>query len=448
MRKTTLREFAYLLGNVLEGDSDQLVSGIAVDSRLVEPGNVFFALPGAKADGHSYLQEVAVKGAIAAVVEKNYSGEDYGLQLIRVRHVLQSLQSLASAFVKKGHAKIVAITGSVGKTTTKEFTATLLRQKYRVAASPGNSNSQVGIPLAIVNHTAGNEDILVLEMGMTVPGNIANLIKIAPPDIAVITHVALVHAVNFNSMDEIARAKGEILTHPKTQIGILNYETENFHQLLHFGACRKLLFSVKSSCADFSMRIQPDGTMLVSHANETVALGTLPVLGKHNHQNLLAAITVAKNLNMDWEEIINAIPSLKLPERRLQVVEKEGITFVNDSYNASLLSVKAALESLPVPQGNGKKIAVLGEMLELGHFSEQCHREVGEHSLNHVDSVLCLGKETHPIFECWESAKRPAQKFMERADLVKALRQSLQPGDVVLLKGSRSKELWKVLDEL
>lgn len=441
-----LSQAARLMGHDYFGD--EIAAGYCVDSRLIKKGDLFFALPGAKADGHHFLQEAAAKHAVAAVVGANYNGESYGLPLIKVKDPLEALQTLAKRVLEHRQVRTVGITGSLGKTTTKDFIATILKEKFRVAASPGNSNSQTGLPLNILNHTKGDEEILVLEMGMTHPGNIAKLVHIAPPEIALITTIDLVHIANFDSLEGIARAKSEILSHPKTKLGIISYDIENYAAIFNTGACSKLSFSVSSSCADYFLEAISDRLHVTEKGGEKIALGTLNTPGKHNQHNFLAAVAVARSLGISWDEIRHAMGACTLPERRLQHIEKLGVLFVNDSYNASMSSVKAALDTLPAPKKGGKRIAVIGSMLELGKYSAECHQKVGEHALQKVDKMLCLGQECSPICDCWSGAGRQVELFMTRADLVEALRKSMQEGDVVLLKGSKAKELWKVIEEI
>lgn len=448
MRCLTLAQIAHLL-NCTQADIPSIeIKGYCIDSRLVKPGELFFALKGERVDGHTYLQEVSQRGAVAAVVSKEYTGSSEGLYLVTVEDPLLALQEIAHWVLKQSSARIVALTGSIGKTSTKEFTKTLLATRYRVAASPGNSNSQVGIPLSVLNHTTGEEDILVLEMGMTAPGHLARLVQIAPPEVAVITTVALVHACNFESVEEIAYAKAEIFSHSHTRLGILHRDMPCFEEISWIGACRKLSFSMHSSLADY--RLDPANHQCVQSRldGQTAILGSLPIPGRHNWHNLLAAIAVARYFGVEWEEIRKTIPTLTLPDRRLQFIRHKDALFLNDSYNASELSVKAALETLPQPERKGRKIAVLGSMLELGKFSQGCHQRVGEFALDHVEQLYCLGEECRPIYELWTKKGRSVQLFDERTSLVACLRQDLQPDDVVLLKGSRSKALWMVLEEL
>lgn len=446
MKAFSCKEIAKTIGT--STDSDRVIQGFAVDTRNLKKGDLFFALPGAKVDGHDFLKTAAEQGAGAAVVKNDYSGFDFGLPMMRVPDVLEALQTLAKAKIGQGSARVVAITGSLGKTTTKDFLSALLSHKHKVAVSPGNNNSQIGMPLTILNHVADDDEYIVLEMGMTLPGQISKLVSIAPPHAALVTTVALVHACNFDSIEGIARAKAEIFSHPATKIGIYARESDINYVLQRSGECRKISFSMTAKEVDYALQANSAGMTIAEKGKEPINLPKLPVPGAHNHHNFLAAATLARELGLTWGDIIEVIPTLQLPEKRLQFVEKNGALFVNDAYNASEMSIKAALNALPQPKSGGKRIAVLGEIVELGKFSEECHRAVGEYALNHVDTMLCYGNGCLPILECWKTAGRPVVWAEERADIVRALRERLQPGDVVLLKGSRAKAVCKVLEEL
>lgn len=441
---STVAEMARLMH--CTSDSQNTVNMVCIDSRLLSANDVYFALPGDKVDGHTFLKDIAEKGASAAVVLQNYSGPDYGLPLIRSRDVLASLQLLAKVVHQIRKPRVVAVTGSIGKTTTKEFITTLLREKYRVGCSPGNSNSQVGLPLTLLNHVRADDEILVLEMGMTHPGNILNLLKIAPPEIAVLTTVQLVHAVNFESINDIAHAKAEIFTHPNTRLGILNRDIPIYDEISCVGTCNKLSFSVTNKDSDYFLHAV-DNELFVDLYNESTQIGIMPIPGDHFRLNLLAAVVVARSLNMSWDEIRRGMTKLELPERRMQFIEKNGILFVNDSYNAAELSLKAALKNLPNPKNGGRKIGVIGEMFELGKYSEGCHKAVGEYALDLVDSLICMGKGCQPIVDVWQKKGKKVELFSQRAPVIEALRKEAKAGDVVLLKGSRGNQLWKVLEE-
>lgn len=446
MKPTSLKEIASVIASSV--NSSDMTSGVAVDTRLLHPGDLFFALPGEKADGHSFIEAAAKAGAVGAVVKMDYQGEGFGLPLIRVENVLQALQTLSKFVLEKGKASVVAITGSLGKTTTKEFAAALLKYKFKVSASPGNSNSQIGLPLAILNHTSIDDEIIILEMGMTNAGQITKLAEIAVPDVAVVTAVALVHAVYFESVADIARSKAEIFTYPHTQLGIYHLESDMENILRGSGTCKKLSFSTTDPSADFFLETIENKIKIKDTSQSIVELPLLNVAGAHNHHNFLAAVMIARYFGMSWKEIEAAQSHLELPERRLQFIEKNGVLFVDDAYNASEMSIKAALNSLPLPKPGGKRIAFLGGIVELGKFSENCHRAVGKYALGHVDLMLCFGVDCLPIYEEWTQAGRTVIWAREREELVAVLQQQLKPGDVVLLKGSRAKGVWKVLEEL
>jgi UDP-N-acetylmuramoyl-tripeptide--D-alanyl-D-alanine ligase len=437
------------IADVLKVETTQnlLFTGFSVDTRLVKPGNLFFALKGAQTDGHAHLQEAQKKGTIAAVVNKDYSGSDYGLLLLKVEDPLIALQTLSKEKIRSLPAKIVAITGSVGKTTTKDFTTTLLKEKYRVGSLTGNQNSQIGLPLGILNNDFTNKDVIILEMGMDAAGQITKLTQIAPPDVSIVTATTLQHGKNFDSIEGIGRAKAEIFSHPKTQFGLISADIVNYEELNSLSSCPKISFSTKQSNANYYLEENPAG-FTIRDFSGSASFEPFHILGKHNLHNFLAAATIARCLELTWDEIRQEIPKLQLPERRLQILQLKGVTFVNDSYNACEVSMNAALENLPLPNKGGKKIACLGEMGELGHFSEKCHQAVGKKALENVDIMLCLGEGCKPIVECWSEAGREVFHFNDRLKLVDKLRELVNEGDCVLLKGSRSKQMWKVIEEL
>lgn len=423
------------------------LGGFCVDSRLLQPKDLFFALPGNSIDGHCFLEEASAKGAVGAVVAKNYAGPSYGLSLMYVPDVLLALQALARTAVSRSSTTVVAITGSVGKTTTKDFVAALLKKKFSVAQTPGNYNSQIGLPLAILNCSTGREDVLVLEMSLSEKGQIAKLVSIAPPDIAILTGTALVHAQYFNSLEDIGMAKAEIFSNPKTRLGILDHSIVNCKEIISSSPCPKVSFSTAIREADYYLSEQPNGLELFSQKSSLASLPLLRLPGSHNKHNFLAAVIVAQSLGMSWEDVEDAMQDLRLPEKRFQLEEKKGVLFIDDSYNASEVSVKAALESMPAPKSGGRKIAVLGEMLELGKFSEGCHRAVAQCALRCVDALIGYGDQCEPFQEVWKNENKPFFLTNKSDELYQQIKQWARPGDVVLLKGSRVKNMRKVLDE-
>ncbi len=413
--------------------------GASVDSRLLTPGDLYFALPGDRVDGHQFIEQAAAQGACAAVVHNSYRAESFGLQLIHVDDVLDSLQTLAAERLAARQCRVVAITGSHGKTTTKSFLATLLSSKYSVASTPASYNGQIGLPLSILK-AKGDEDVLVLEMGMSQKGELAKLVQIAPPDIAILLNVAHAHLSFFNSLEEIAQAKSEIFSHPKTAVAIVNKELERL--VLN---SERITFSTKDPTANFFASLLKENVHAYSMQKELFQT-RFPVPGAFNLQNYLAAVIAAHLLGMSFEEITHASASLSLPARRFQQIEKNGILFIDDAYNAaSPMAVCAALHSLP---SNPRRFAVLGGMLELGEFSEEAHTQVAKEALDSVEYLFCFGKECLPMVDVWEKARREVHYFEALEELAVVLESQLQKGDLVLIKGSRGCAMENLLTAL
>lgn len=429
-----------MIAEILECEvEDADVAGFAIDSRKVSKGNLFFALKGEKYNGHGFLKEVAAKGAVGAVVERSYEGPTGGLLLIRVDDVVGALQKLAKTVQAKRKMKVVAVTGSVGKTMTKEFIATLLEKKYRVAKTPGNANSQVGLPIALLNGV-GDEEILVVEMGMSHPGEIKKLVEIVPPDAAIVTKIGHAHIEFFaDGQDGIAKEKAEIFSHPKTKVCIASA------QAMGFDAVKKraqISFGVGSVKADYVLK---EG-LVVEEYGKTTPPFALPFEESHFCEDFIAAAAVAREMGLEWKEIFEQVKKLKGATLRFEKIERNGVVFVNDCYNANPESMKAALDNLPKPRMGGKTMAIFGEMTELGKHGKKKHQELAEHALKKIDHMLCYGKGCLPMLDVFAGEKRPAEFFVDLGKLKKALFEIAKPGDVVLIKGSNANKLWQLLE--
>ncbi len=419
---------------------DHLITGFAFDSREVEPGFLFFALRGNKFDGHDFIGEVGKKGAVAAVVEKSYQGETGGMVLLRVDDVVAALQKLAMEVQKSRKQRIIAVTGSLGKTTTKEFISILLSKKYSVAKTPGNSNSQVGLPLAILR-ASGQEEIFIVEMGMTEPGQIQKLTEIAPPEIAVITKIGYVHVDTVpNGIDGVAQAKAEILAPPTVKTAIIERDVYAFPVIQNTGSCEKVTYGMH----DADMILEPGWCL--NFREDISPHFRLPFTETHFCENFAGAATVARVMGMTWDEILKAVWELKSIPCRFEKIDRGGVTIVNDSYNASPESMKAALDNLPKPSFGAKTIVVFGEITTLGKYSEEGHKQVGEYVIAKADHLLCIGKRALPMVEMFNSVGKPAEFFSDLQHLKTTLFEVCKPGDVVLLKGSNGNKLWQLLD--
>lgn len=419
-------------------ENSTLAFGACVDSRLLKNGDLFFACAGQRSDGHAFLHAVAARGAIAAVVKHGYAAPSgLHLPLIYVEDPLKALQQVAKRVLAARASEVIAITGSMGKTTTKGFLTQLLQSTFRVGATPGNANSQIGLPLAILNEFNGDEEILVLEMGMSQAGQIHSLIQIAPPDIALITGVAHAHFESFGSLEDVAAAKAEILTHPKTRMGIVDRSICHFEAFARAQKCPLHTFAVNDAQAEFTLVASETGYRLMRTGTELAHFGAPPFPGRHNLHNFLAAASVAALCGVSATSLQAAAEALQLPSLRLQTEERNGAIFVHDSYNALPIAVKAALDSLPEPKSGGRKIAVLSEMRELGSASEQLHREIAEYALERADQLICMGQGCLPMVEVWNLAGRSPVWVSKLSEVAAYLQIGVQAGDVVLIKGSR-----------
>ncbi len=435
----TCKEIAAYLG--ICSSNMAPIRGFRQDSRLIQPSDLFFALLGDRVDGHAFLGEVAKKGAVAAVISKQYRGPSYGLFLLAVEDVMNALHLLAQVLFSKRNTRVIAVTGSAGKTTIKEFIATLLSAQFRVAKTPGNANSRIGVPLALLN--ADKEaDIFVVEMGMSQKGQIAKLTSIAPPEIAVITNIGLAHSAYFpEGLESIAQAKAEILSSNKTRLAILGPNVGNF-------------FAIKNSLVPKKNYGLSEGLdlYLQAHGEKFYLMGkaggssffSLPFQAEHLWENFCGAALIAREFGICWEKIIEQTKQLKTLSHRFTIIEKEGIVFVDDSYNASLSSMRAAFKSLPKPKG--KTIAVIGDMKELGQFTAICHLEVAKYALEVADILLCLGEDCALMVELFIKNKRKAYLYHGFQDLYRAVHAFAEQGDVVLIKGANSHQLWRILD--
>lgn len=379
------------------------------DSRQVEPGGIYYALKGGK-DGHDFLEEVALRGGVEAVVEEGYAGKDYGLCLTRVKGVLEELHRRAKEVRKP---LVIGVTGSVGKTTTKEFIAELLKERFRVEKTPESYNSQISFPISVLNMKEA--DVWVMEMGMSYGGEIRRLVEVAPPHIAVVTRIGMAHAGNFKDQEAIAEAKGEIFSSSFTKWGVVSSQAAEFQAIREGGGAKRVI-------------VREEGPQVFT--------------ATHIQEDFLIAREVALLMGLSEEEIGRAIPRLKMLKHRFQIFDKGGVTFVDDSYNSNPTSLMAALRNLPKAQG--KVVAVIGEMRELGSFSRESHEKVAHLAIPFVDHVLLYGKETETMRKIFDQKQIPVEWFTDKQLLKERMEALLGKGDVVLLKGSHSNQLWEM----
>lgn len=435
-------------------DGRAIAQGYSIDSRTVQPGELFFAVKGERLDGHDFVEQAWSRGAIAAVVRKDQlarysSSTSSPAGLLTVDDTLVALQTLATAVRKIWGKTAIGVTGSMGKTTTKEAMAHLLAIKYRVHRTKGNFNNHFGLPLGLLT-LESEYDVAVVEMGMSHSGEIAALAHIALPNQGVVTNVAPVHLESFDSIAGIARAKYELIEAlPHGGTAVLNADDEYVSQFGRDFKGKVVMFGFKAAAdvrAENVEMLGPEGTRfdLVSH--EVRQPVQSPLLGKHNVYNALAAAAIALEHGITPSEIAAALPLLQPADKRGQVVQLGNITVLYDCYNSSPKALMAAVDTLAAMTAR-RRIVVAGEMLELGTTAEQLHRECGSYMAgSNVDFLLGVRGMAKPMVEAAQEAGLKAEFVATPEEAGDWLAREGREGDVVLLKASRGVKLEKALE--
>lgn len=430
-------------------DQELVAMGYSIDSRSLNAGDLFFALHGDRFDGHDYVNAVLEKGAIAAVVDATRKLDADPHRLLRVDDTLKALQSLGAAARRLWGKPLLAVTGSAGKTTTKELLAHLLATKFRVMKSSGNLNNHIGMPLQLLKLEA-EHDIAVVEMGMNHLGEIRALGKLAQHDLAVVTCVAPVHLEFFESIREIARAKYEIIeTLPSNGTAILNADDEYVCQFGRNFKGKVVTFGIKRS-ADVSAQnihsLGVDGSafdLVVGSVREHV---TLPLVGEHNISNALAACAAAIERGLLPSHVAKALGTVTPADKRGQIVELIGATIINDSYNSNPRALNSMVDALAGMKAE-RRILIAGEMMELGVTAEALHRESGRHAAEmKIDVVIGVRGLAQALAEAACGAGTQARFVETPEEAGEWLAREMRPGDAVLLKASRSVKLERALE--
>ncbi|WP_255678702.1 UDP-N-acetylmuramoyl-tripeptide--D-alanyl-D-alanine ligase [Cohnella silvisoli] len=461
--QATVREVAGWCGaeeitNVSDQDS-LILSGVSTDTRKIRPGQLFVPLSGDRFDGHDYIHTAREAGASAALWgrRKPMPDADIGIPLIIVDNTLEALQAITVGYLSQLQAKVVAITGSNGKTTTKDLISSVLETRYRVHKTEGNYNNHIGLPLTILS-AAQETEVLVLEMGMSGAGEISLLSRIGQPDIAVITNVGESHLLQLGSRRNIARAKLEITDGLKPGGTLVYYGDEPL--LSEELAARNLGKKVKivtfgenpeNDWIARYIRVTAEGTQFTA-LGDTDTNVELPVPGRHNAVNALAAIAVGRLLGLSFDEIGIGLKSAKLTGMRIERSSaKNGAVILNDAYNASPTSVKAAIDLVAELSGFRRKWVVLGDMLELGPDEIALHGAIGSYlSESKTDNVIAFG----PLSEQTYIEAKPrfpgdkAMHFRDKGALMDYLLEHLDSEDLVLVKASRGMRLEEIVTAL
>lgn len=455
----TAAEIAAVTGGRLVRSSDRAVAGAAVDSRAVRPGFLFVALPGERTDGHRFLAAAVAAGAAALLVSEESAdltatvgaapAGDADFAIIQVPDTLLGLHAVAAAWRNRFSPLTVGVTGSIAKTSVKEAIAAVLSQGFVTLKSEGNQNNEVGLPLTLLRLSPQHEAV-VLEMGMYVGGEIAQLAAIARPRIGVVTAVREVHLSRIGSVEAVARAKAELIEAlPAEGVAILNADDGRVIAMRNLTPASSLSYGFDPGADVRAENVVSAGLAGMSFTLITPAgrvEASTPALGRHGVHNGLAAAAVGIAAGLDLERIAAGLAGGWQADHRDQVVRAGGLTILDDSYNASPASMFAALEllaSLP-----GRHVAVLGEMLELGEAHERGHRDVGVAAARLVDRLIVVGDGASAMAAGAAPLGAAAVHVSDKATALAELRNILRAGDTVLVKASRGAALESIVESL
>lgn len=444
-------------GGTLVGDLEQdfMFNRVVHDSRSIRSGDLFVAIKGENLDGHAFVDDAVQHGAAAALVSAEWqqSQSEPQLPMVMVPDTLQALQNLAAYWRGIFRLRVVGITGSIGKTSTKEVVAAVTGATHNVLRSRGNYNNEIGLPLSVLEITP-DTDIAVLEMGGAYAfGEIAQLAEIARPDIGIVTNVTHSHLSRMGSLDAIARTKVELIESlPEHGLAILNIDDERVRAMSEHANCRVLFYGLDAGAYLRAVDLESrgaEGTSFTLIRGDQRNRVNIPLMGLHSVHTALAAFAVGYELGLDLSDMILGLETPEIQLRLLLTPGVNGSTILDDHYNSNPKSSFAALALLEDLTAT-RRIAVLGDMLELGDYEEEGHRLVGRRVIDVVDALYTLGPRARIISDEAVSRKPslPVFHFDDKPSMVAALRQALRPGDLVLVKGSRGLQMETVVADL
>ncbi|HTX78344.1 MAG TPA: UDP-N-acetylmuramoyl-tripeptide--D-alanyl-D-alanine ligase [Longilinea sp.] len=448
-----------------------VISEAAIDSRQVIPAAMFVAMPGERTDGHDHVGDAFQRGAQLALVQKDLSGQFPQIDLtadtkvsdleipsqpfcLRVKDSLQGLQTVARFWRRRQSVRVIGITGSVGKSTTKELVAEVLSQRYRTLKSPGNLNNEIGLPLTMLRLGPGYERA-VLEMGFYVPGEISFLCDLALPSVGIITNVGTVHAERAGSQEAIAKGKAELvqaLPPAPEGIAILNYDDPWVLPMAEKTKARVITYGLDPAADLWADNIESmglEGIRLQLHYRREALNLRVPLIGQHSVHTVLRAAAAGLAENLTWSEIINGLMQGHTQLRLVAVHTNNGALVLDDTYNASPESTLAALNLLD--ELDGRKIAVLGDMLELGPYERRGHEMVGVRAAEVASVLIAVGERSKMIADAARQSGLSAnavQWYGDATQAAEALSQLLHEGDVALVKGSHGLHMERIVNAL
>lgn len=451
MKAMSLKEIAAACGGQYYGDETKLsmeVTGVAIDSRKIEKGYLFIPIKGARVDGHTFISQVMNQGALCTLTEHSLTTESD--TYILVKSCEQALKDLAEHYRKSLDIKVVGITGSVGKTSTKEMIASVLSQKYKVLKTAGNFNNEIGLPLTIFNITE-EHDIAVLEMGISDFGEMHRLAKMARPDICVITNIGLCHLENLIDRDGILKAKTEMFDYAQPNAKyILNGDDDKLITVKDWKGYSPLYFGLSTTFDAYAEDIHSlslKGTRCTLHLGDKSVEAVIPIPGHHMVYNALAGALVGLKLGLTMEEIQAGIESLVPVSGRNNMIQTDDYLIIDDCYNANPISTKASLDVLST--ADSRKVAILGDMFELGANEKDLHYEVGVHAAQkEIDLCICIGELSRNTAKGVSDGNGNVVHFETKAEFLSKRNELLQKGDTILVKASHGMEFSEIIEEL
>lgn len=452
MLELNLQEIVKATKGALLKEADvKEIKTVSTDTRKIEEGTMFIALKGENFNGNNYVLDAFNKGAKIAIVDEvkcdlNELKED--VALIKVQNTGRALMDLAKFYREKLGLKVVGITGSAGKTSTKDLVAAVLSYKYKVFKTKGNFNNEIGLPLMILELDS-TYDVAILEMGMRGLGQIKELAEIASPDLGIITNIGISHIEILKTRENILKAKMEIATFFDKNNTLVVCGNDDF-----LGALPEAEYKIVKTGVGENFKIGAKNIALEELSSKfTVYDGekeeefSLDMPGEHNISNLMLGIAIAKELGVSFEEMKRGLKNIEATSMRLELIKKDGFSILNDCYNSSPVAVKSAIDVMKNIEGK-RRIAVLGTMRELGHKSEEAHEEIGKYAKeNGIEKVLCFGDFSENIKEGYGEG---CTVYENKEELIKDLLNIICDGDIILVKASRSlkfEEITKALLE-
>lgn len=437
-------------GNILGGSKEGVITSITTDSRKIEKGCLFIPLEGERFDGHDFINQAFEKGAVCCLSHKDI--ETNGT-IIKVKDTRKALLDLASYYRGLFDIKVCAITGSVGKTTTKDMIYSVLSQKYNTLKTQGNFNNDIGLPLTIFNLEESHE-VAVFEMGMNNFGELSRLTAVGRPDVAVITNVGVSHIENLGSREGILKAKCEIFEGLKKDgTAVLNADNDMLSTLKGKEKFNTIWFGIEDKSGFYAENIEENGIEGVKctiHAGEDVFDVNISMPGGHMVLNALAATAVGKTFGLNKDEIKKGIESFSPTGMRMEISKIPfGLTLINDAYNANPVSTKAAIDVLA--KTTGVKTAVLGDMFELGEYGPSLHYEVGEYAAQKgIDNIVCIGGISENMFKGASKNKKDGVYYYKSLDdfFENGIKNILIKDSTVLIKASHSMQFEKIAEKL